>query len=156
MRTTPAGLAEERFGGVHCCCNILLPAWSRNSGVWMSWDSRLVGELVTNTPDLPLKTPSNNPTDTHSDSLNSSAAFIFESNRGAHFRRDREVAKQWTQRARFIAECSRDGTDVLQRLLLLHGPGRGATKGRQGQQKSKRRRSTKEGKAGRVCREAVP
>lgn len=33
VRTTPAGLAEERFGGFHCCCNILLPAWSRNSGV---------------------------------------------------------------------------------------------------------------------------
>lgn len=33
VRTTPAGLAEERFGGFHCYCNIVLPLWSRNSGV---------------------------------------------------------------------------------------------------------------------------
>lgn len=112
---------------------------------------------MTNTPDLPLKTPSNNLTDTRSNCLNSSAAFILESNLWSFncFRTDREVAKQWTYKARFIAECSQNGTDVLQRLLLLlllHGPGRGgATKRRGGQQKSKRRRSTKEGKAGRLC-----
>lgn len=69
------------------------------------------------------------------------------------------MAKQWTQRARFIAQCSRNGTDGFAKrlLLLLHGPGRGAAKQREGQQKSKETALNKGGQSGtRVYGEAVP
>lgn len=161
MRTTPAGLAEERFEGFSAAaisCSLCRVGtrgceWAETHGWLESWWQ--------NTLDLPLKTPSKDRTDTHSNCLNSSAAFILESNWGASTI-SRETWK-WPNnghRERVLtAECSRNGTDVLQRLLLLlHGPGRGATKRGEGQEKSKRQRSTKEGKAGRVCvcREAVP
>lgn len=68
------------------------------------------------------------------------------------------MAKQWTQRVRFIARCSRNGTDVSRRLLLLplRRPGRGAAKQR-GQQKSKERALSKGGQSlARVFKGAVP
>lgn len=100
----------------------------------MSRDSR----PVTNTPDLTLKNAEQWPSGHSLKQLKFLSSVYPRKYQGSlHFRREREVAKQWTQRVRFIARCSRNGTDVSRRLLLLllHRPGRGAAKQR-GQQKS--------------------
>lgn len=68
------------------------------------------------------------------------------------------MAKQWTQRARFIAQCSRNGTDVFAKTAATPArTGRGAAKQREGQHKSKETALNKGGQSRtRVYGEAVP
>lgn len=132
----------RRIWGFHCRCNILLPVWSRNSGVWMSWDSRLVKELVTNTRNAERQ-PSG---------LNSSAAFILESNRRLLPFGEKPKSVETNGLRLNVRRTGRMFCKDCYCCWWCCCTGRGCTKEREWQQtKSKRRRATKEGNAGHVC-----
>lgn len=155
VRTTPAGLAEERFGGftataISCSlCGVGTRGceWAEAHGWLESWWQTL--------RICPSKTPSDNLTDTHSNSLHSSAAFILESIRRASISGETGKWPNNGHRERVLS-LSVHGTGLmfLQRLLLLlHGPAVEPQSKEKDSTSQKRPHLTKEGKAGRVCTE---
>lgn len=89
----------------------------------MSRDSRLVREPLTKSSGFALKNAKQRRTVTPTAEIPQQAFCSGKSAGRSHLRKDREVAEQCAQRASFW--CSRNGTDVLRRrvLLFLHrGP----------------------------------